>query len=236
MPVQTLPRPIYDSLRNQAGAPPTFPASPVPVFHRHFSVPSTLGCIYQAQCGGAPALNPGQYANIDAAYVYAMVNRGFGPVLVLQGRMPRTPKTLWRNLVMAEREMRYWSICQNESFATTRGAGCVHDQQVPVDAAGNFTIVTSLAADRPSNATASCGVAWIPWPEGGDGAGHPDDGMVIMRNMLPTPDFDEAIQNVAEPGTEASVMGPYLPTGTYTDVAGFEARGCQSTHRWFDRL
>ena len=69
-------------------------------------------------------------------------------------------------------------------------------------------------------------MAYLPWPAAGDGAGHPKDGLLIVRNMLPASSFGQAIQRTATPGDEARVMGPYLPRGTYTTKAAFEKRGC----------
>jgi hypothetical protein len=122
--------------------------------------------------------------------------------------------------------MRYWSICQNESLFTTVGAGCLYDAEIPVDKNGRYTIVTSRAADRPKNANPKCGVGYIPWPAKGDGAGHPDDGFLIIRNMLPSSTFHHAIQDTKKPGDEAAVMGPYLPKGAYTTKAAFQRHGC----------
>ena len=90
----------------------------------------------------------------------------------------------------------------------------------------SYTIVTSLARDRPSNATARCGVAFIPWPKDGDGAGHPDDGFLIVRNMLLSPSFHHAVQNTTTPGDEKAVLGAYYPRGTYTTKAAFQKPGC----------
>ena len=67
--------------------------------------------------------------------------------------------------------------------------GCLYDSQVPTNKKGKYTIVTSLPGDRPSNAKTKCGVGYIPWPENGDGAGHLDDSVLIMRNMLPASNF-----------------------------------------------
>ena len=127
---------------------------------------------------------------------------------------------------MGNGQMRYWSICQNESLYTTKGAGCVYDAQIPVDKHRRYTIVTSTAADRPKNAKAKCGVAYLPWPEAGDGAGHLDDGFLIVRNMLPSSNFHHAVQDTKTPGDEAAVMGPYLPHGAYTTKAAFQQKGC----------
>ncbi len=67
---------------------------------------------------------------------------------------------------MGEAQTRYWSLCQNESPVTNRVSDCLYDEQVPVRADGSFVIVISLAQDRPSNATDSCGGGWM------DGLGH----------------------------------------------------------------
>jgi len=137
--------------------------------------------------------------------VAAFVNRGFpaGPVLVLTGKLPTTPRTGAKVKTMGTGQLRYWSMCQNESLFTTKGAGCAYDAQIPVDRKGNYTIVTSTAGDRPKNATTKCGVAYIPWPKAGDGDGNLNDGFLLVRNMLPAPTFKQAIQNTKTPGDEA---------------------------------
>jgi hypothetical protein len=227
LPIQTLPPATYAALRNQPGKPPTFPASNPPIFRAFYNTNFLIDCGYLEQCGGNPARTGGQYSNVDNAYVSAFLNRGFGSVLVLRGKLPTTPRTYNSEPFMGTGQMRYWSICQNESLATTRGAGCLYDEQIPVDRRGYYTIVTSLPADRPSNATTRCGVGYLPWPADGDGAGHPDDALLIVRNMLPAPSFHHAVQDTTTPGDEAAVMGPYLPTGQYMTTAQFEARGCR---------
>ena len=105
-------------------------------------------------------------------------------------------------------------------------ASCLADDRVPLAPGRRYTIVSSTASGRPRNAIARCGVAWLAWPAAGDGAGHLTDGLLIIRNMLPAPDFSHAVQAVARPGRERSVMGRYLPTGRYTTTQAFEASGC----------
>ena len=227
LPLTTLPRSLYDSLRDQPGKPATFPAARVPVFRAFYNVSFSIACVYHGECSGTPVRTGGQYSNIDNSYVSAQVNRRFGKVLVLRGKLPRTPNTYPGPRRMPGGQMRYWSICQNESLYTTRGAGCLYDHQIPVDRRGYYTIVTSLAADRPANARARCGVGFVPWPSRGDGAGHPDDGLLLIRNMLPARGFRWAIQRTSRPGDERRVMGPYYPRGAYTSRAAFERRGCR---------
>lgn len=238
LPPRTLPLAQYLAFRDQAGKPPTFPAENPPVFRRVFSGNHVISCLYgvplpgsPTPCGGTPVVSQNQYGNRDNAVLYAQTNRGFGSVLVLRGKMPTTPKTLRRNPVMeGDTDLRYWSICQIESFATTGTAECLHDEQIPLDEDGFYTIVASRPEDRPRNAVERCGVAWLPLSETGDGVpapnNHPDDFLLVIRNLLPSPAFPNAIQGVAFPNTEASILGDYLPTGEYTSREAFEDIGC----------
>jgi hypothetical protein len=222
-----LPLDTYLALRDQPGKPPTFPAVDPPVFGAFYNTAFTIQCVYLDACEPNPVRSGGQYSNRDVSYVGAFLNREFGPVLILRGKLPTTPVTYEREKRMGQGQLRYWSICQNESFATTAGAGCLYDEEVPIDQNRDYTIVTSLPADRPANADRRCGVGFIPWPENGDGAGHPDDALLLIRNMLPSPTFHQAVQDTKVPGDEAAVMGPYLPTATYMTKAQFEALGCR---------
>ncbi len=228
LPLTKLPESLYKAIREPAGASPTFPAAAKPVFRAFYSIPWVTSCWYGGECNGSPARTGGQYSNIDNQYVAAFVSRAFpaGPVLVLKGKLPTTPKTGSKVTKMGSGQMRYWSMCQNESLYTTKGAGCLYDSQIPVDKKRNYTIVTSLSGDRPKNATTKCGIGYIPWPKNGDGAGNVKDGLLLIRNMLPAASFREAIQNTKTPGDEAKVMGSYLPKGSYTTKKKFESKGC----------
>lgn len=227
-PLTTLPADAYAALRSPPGVAPTFPSAPSPVFRAFYNTADSINCGFKGICPAHPARIGGQYSNIDNTYMSAFVNSGFpaGPVLVLRGRLPTTPRTGTGVRRMGRGQLRYWSICQNESLVTTKGAGCLYDVQVPVDRHRTYTIVSSLAGDRPRNATARCGVGYLPWPKNGDGAGHPDDGFLLVRNMLPAPSFAHAVQRTVTPGDEAAVLGPYLPRGSYTTKSAFERRGC----------
>jgi hypothetical protein len=229
LPLTTLPQAVYQALRDQPGKPRTWPAASTPVFRTYDDTQFAIACGYLGQCSGDPARIGGQYSNIDNQYMSAFVSRRFaaGPVLVLYGKLPTTPPTGPGVRRMGTGQLRYWSICQNESLYTTIGSGCVHDSQIPLTRGRRYTIVTSLSSQRPSNAVKRCGVAWIPWPADGDGDGHDHDGLLIVRNMLPSPRFHHAIQDTTTPGDERAVLGPYYPVGHYTTAAAFERRGCR---------
>ncbi|MFI6874730.1 hypothetical protein ACIBL6_14930 [Streptomyces sp. NPDC050400] len=222
----------YLSDRDQPGKPLGFPARDPLLWRASYNASWNLQCTYYDNCPPNPVRAPGQYSNLDNAYLNGFANRALGPVLVLRGRMPTTPRTHHRAPFMRPSQLRYWSLCAYEAH-TTRVEGddsCIDDEQVPADADGDYTLVVSLPRDRPSNASIACGVGWIAWPEKGDGAGHPDDALLLLRNMMPAQHFTHAVQNTEMPGDEASVMGPYLPTGTYTTPDAFEADGCSGPH------
>ncbi|MFM0205308.1 hypothetical protein PQR53_36420 [Paraburkholderia fungorum] len=221
-----IPAATYTSLRDQTGKPAGFPAFNPGVWMTQYNTQYGLQCMFLGKCGGNPVRQVSFFANLDNAYVTALLNRAFGAVVVLQGRVPNAPKTFNNAPTMTTGQVRYWSICTNE-FYSQKGTVCLYDEQIPVDSNGNYTIVVSRSADRPSNATAACGRGFIAWSDAGDGMGHTDDGFLIMRNMLASADFSNAIQNTKTPGDEATVIGPYLPTISYTTTAAFQSLGCK---------
>jgi hypothetical protein len=230
------------------GAPGSSPTAPAvnpgrwyrPVNQCHFQDPFFQAAGYPAPaCPNTPALT--QWPTKDNAYIAAYVDRSFGPapgghnVAVMTGRMPTTPATGKAPFMAAGKQMRFWGVCMNESLATTQVTvtdGCAYDEQIPVDAQGNYRVVISTPEDRPANATAKCGVTWLNWGDG-DGApapyGRPTSGLLIVRNLLPDASFAEAAQNIPAPGLPAQVaatMGSYMPTLAYQSPAEFQAGGC----------
>ena len=207
------------------GADPSNPTSEDPIrweaFFNYFQAFS-----YPAQATPAAAVRTvlpreklgGFLSNVDNAYTLATASRGIGPVVVLEGRAPVTPRTLDGRPLMEDGQVRYWSLCENE-FASQRVIDCVFDEQVRTDARGRFTVVMSEPGERPANARPECGVNWIAW-------GVQPDSLLILRHMLPSVSFAQAIQRVSEVVTEQAVIGEYLPVGRHTTRAEFEARGC----------
>ncbi|MFM0337999.1 hypothetical protein [Paraburkholderia fungorum] len=221
-----IPAATYSALRDQTGKPAGFPAVNPGAWMAQYNTQYGLQCMFLGKCGGAPVRQVGFFANLDNAYVTALLSRADGPVVVLQGRLPTAPKTFNNVATIAKGQVRYWSICTNE-FYSQKGTSCLYDEQVPIDANGNYTIVVSRSADKPSNATTQCGRGFITWSDAGDGASHTDDGFLIMRNLLASADFPNAIQNTKTPGDESTVIGQYLPTISYTTTAAYEALGCK---------
>ena len=157
--------------------------------------------------------------NRDNAYAYALTDFSRGPVLVLHGRAPTHPATLWGDAVMKRgAQVRYWSICSYR-HPSDRGAACVPDELVPLDLAGDYTIVVSTPANRPSNARETCGVAWID-------AKTDSEGVLLLRYVRPDREFHNIPGGNVAGAPAATMLGRYLPVGNYIDVSAFERRGC----------
>jgi hypothetical protein len=182
--------------------------------------PDTGGSVYPPVAGATNALPPGGFFdNVNVAYVATFYSAWFGPVLAFSARAPTTPRTLAGEPTMQGGQARYWSVCTNNSATVVYG--CAHDDEVPLDSQGNYRLVVSTAANRPTNATMGCGVIWLP-------VGPTPQAVVILRNMLPAPEFANAIQNATQ-GTELQTLGSYYPVGRYYSVSAFEQTGCNAS-------
>ena len=135
----------------------------------------------------------GFYSNRDSAYIYAHLSRDFGPLLVVRGKaaaLRRAPT----------REPARMPDAQASLLVALHGRVAGHDPhpRLPRRPPGPRPQRPRLHDRRQSRAptarrtrAASCGVAWLDWGERGDGAGDPDYGLLIMRNMLVSPDFEQ---------------------------------------------
>lgn len=160
----------------------------------------------------------GFLSNQQIAYLYAYTSREYGDILVMRGKAPTFPDTRAGDSVILPRQVRYWSVCQNNGL-TQRVTDCSADHQTVVGRDGYYTVVVSDPSDRPNNATARNGYTWLAW------GGAYVEGIVIYRHMLPSSRFAEAIQNVKEGERPAPVMGEFYPRAVYCDRATFEAGG-----------
>ncbi len=217
--------------------PATAPARKVPHWEKYWNIKySILGSFKtpeeQAKIPYAGPIDGG--GDPDTNYMLVQLSRKFGPVFVTRGKLPSFPDTYSGAAgtgldVMPEAQVQYFSIVSGEAAPSGQIVDGLSDMQIPVDANGNYTIVYSRAEDRPANATAENGVAWIEWSARGEGLDTPqnrtDFGLLMMRIMAPSDDWAEGPQNVTKPGEEESVMGAYYPKGEYTTKAAFEALG-----------
>jgi hypothetical protein len=197
------------------GAP--MPGRPTPVWHKFTNLCQAGADLFfdnpygdnVPDSGSNPCDNFGSggfLSNMDNAYVYTGISRGYGKLLQIHAKAP----TFGRD----GQQLRYWSICQNDPY-TQRYIACLRDDQVKLDKDGWFTIWVSRPADKPK-----CARNWIPW-------GPQPYGTLIYRHMLPAPGFSGAIQQ-ASYGTEQQSMGAYYPAAHYAraPARGSRAKQC----------
>ena len=159
--------------------------------------------------------------NSQNAYLTATISRQFGGVVVIHGEAPTFPDTRAGVPAYTPSQLRYWSICENSN--TTRVISCAADYHAAIQD-GYYTYVISDPDARPANATAANGVTWLPW------GGVFPNGTLIYRNMLPSPGFTNAVQDVTQTGVDSNpltAMGPYFPQTAYCSTATFEVAGWQ---------
>lgn len=158
----------------------------------------------------------GAFGNQQNAYLTASISRRFGDLVVIHGKAPTFPDTRRGIAPYTPSDVRYWSFCQNSN--STRVNSCAADFEANVRN-GYYTYVISDPSQRPKNATAANGVAWLPW-------GATDaTAVVIYRNMLVSDDFTHAVQDVAQGQDPQKVMGAYFPNAVYCSKTTFEKGG-----------
>lgn len=215
---------VRDSNWPVAGSAPADDAPP-PVWRKFFSIDRTLvdallpaGPVHDAVRGALPPSRGGFYSNVHNSYISALIKRNDGEIIVFRGHMPSFPDTRAGVPARARRNVRYWSICQNE-LATQRYVGCVADYQSVRDRAGYATFVISDPADRPKNATREAGVNWLPW------GGAYADSQIIYRQMVAAPSFARSIERVQDGEDLRKAMGIDYPVIAMCTKARFEDRG-----------
>lgn len=208
-----------DSSYPSALTPPVASASTTnpPTWGKFFGYGSVVGEASPSLAALAPG-GGGFYSNIDNQYIGTPLSHKYGNVVVFRAVMPTFPDTVaGQPAWMTAQQVRYWSICENESVST-RYVACVPDYKAVLDSQGRGTFVISDPDARPANATAANEVNWLPW---GDYA----DGRIIYRQMLAAPSFTQAISNIQPGQSLQSVMGPYLPQIAYCTTQEFERAG-----------
>ncbi|MQM30122.1 MAG: hypothetical protein CRU78_06100 [Candidatus Accumulibacter phosphatis] len=215
----------------------TAPARAVPKWEKYWNIQySILGSFKtpeeRAKIKYESAIDGG--GDPETEYMLIQLSRKFGPVYVMRGKMPSFPNTYagagGKGLeVMPAAQTQYWSLVSCEAMPSGQIVDALTDMQVPLDKDGNYTIVYSRKEDRPANATAENGVAWIEWSPRGEGVdlpkNRPDFGMLMLRMIANDPAWKQSPNYVTKPGMEEAVMGPYYPRSEYTTKAEFEAKG-----------
>ena len=232
----TFPQSAWEQLVASSSDPVNAPAFNPPRWERFWNAQYSVAGIFisnpvkRAQTY-PPTDNGGFQSNPDTRYLETSISLKFGSVVTVSGKLPTFPETLPSALHWTPYpyQVRYWSLCTGSSPVSGLGYDCVYDQQVPLQSGRRYTLVISRAADRPRNATPSCGYRWLSFGKGEDYPGPAARSyvdFVYMRFMAANPSFAQAPQKVKTPGTESRVMGPYFPHSRYTTTAAFEKLGC----------
>jgi hypothetical protein len=156
--------------------PATAPARKEPKWEKYWNIRySILGAFKtpqeRAKIPYASAIDGG--GDPETEYMFVQLSRKFGPVYVMSSKMPTFPDTYagsgGKGLeIMPAAQNQYWSIVSCEAMPSGQIVDALTDMQVPLDKDGNYTIVYSRKEDRPANATAENGVAWIEWSPRGE--------------------------------------------------------------------
>ena len=210
-----IPPGVYRKLITQEDKSDTWPAHNPPKWFIQLDRKSLIGMYTGDIDPDAPRSEGGFYPNLDNHYIRSIINRKHGKVLIVRGKAPTTPETFHSNLRMSDGELRYWSLCSNQSFANTRVNDCLFDEEIPVGPDGFYTIAISRIEDRPRNAVNECGIAWLPMASDGDGIFDPDVTIIQFRHMLTAKNFNHSIQRVLKQKDLLETMGPYMPKSQY---------------------
>ncbi|MHB1444850.1 MAG: hypothetical protein ACYCZV_04195 [Acidimicrobiales bacterium] len=168
------------------------------------------------------AAGPGHTPDVDQAYLFGgVLPANNGDVMVIRGKAPTAPRGTSPSPSPASgTDLRHWSLCigqlaghqpvvANHMPGGKVDLGCRYDSQIALDQDGYYTIVIGTESQR-SAIERIAGATFLPFS-----LNDPSQPYVLsLRNMLPSPTFTEAIQNVpinARPALAAAVMGPYYP-------------------------
>jgi hypothetical protein len=191
--------------------------------------------------GPLPTPPPNLLPNPDQKYMvsFFMSEYESDRIIVIRGKMPAFPDTNRGKPVSQPApgfdriQMRYWSMCVGEFVSplpiTTK---CAVDADTPLDGKGFYTIVISNDVLRPGWLRKS--VVWLPW-----GSEQRVPRTMLLRNLLPSPDFTQTVQEAIALGCGVDFKFPIPPDTDEITQAGECAQGVMGDYYpvavWCDR-
>jgi hypothetical protein len=171
-----------------------------------------------------------------------------GRIIVIRGKAPIFPDSynggpVWQPSSTSNSgsiQVRYWTMCINDSNPPYPVVQCMPDVQAKLDASGFYTVV--ISDDRIAPSWLPANANWLSW---GD---EQQNKFVFYRNMLPADGFQYSVQNAIAQGCTypldfpnspdpaavkqaatctQSVMGDYYPVAVWCDKATFLKSGWQ---------
>lgn len=183
-----------------------------------------------------PGNAAGVFSNADSAYLASVLTPpGHGDVMVIRGKAPTSSSGSHPSPWPARgRDMQYWSMCTNLTSPARPVVvnhlagggvdyGCRHDSQVRLDRHGYYTFVVGTEAQRAAIERIP-GVTFLPFSSASPAAQH----VILLRNMVVSPAFAQAVQNVPDnddPAAAAGVMGAYYPRSGVCPLATLAGHG-----------
>jgi hypothetical protein len=195
----------------------------------------------------APTTHPGQLQfftatfetlapNADTSYLLAyLVPPGPGDVVVIRGKAPTHASgdhpSQWP---AADTDVRYWSLCAGlatgvlptvMNLAPSGGTddGCRADDQVKLDAAGDYTFVLGTEAQR-ATIDGVADATFLPFSAAQPATTH----LLLLRDMLVNPAFAASpgrVTQANDPAATEAVMGEYYPRATVCPLSTLVAAG-----------
>jgi hypothetical protein len=156
-------------------------------------------------------------ANADVLYLSSFFGRRNGEVFAVRGRRPHTPDPAAGIPLWSATEIRMWSVCAY-NFWNGRANACVQDSEIVADADGDYTLVVSDEAHRPSNAVAAQGVSWLD-------AGPFLDGQLTFRMLLEDATLLRRLRTAVESEEVSEEIRPFVPRAVFCSRAAFENGG-----------
>jgi hypothetical protein len=139
------------------------------------------------------------YPSYDTAYLAAEVPYDADSILVVSGRAPIAGKG-------KKSDVRYWSLCQNINKAPLPVVDCVSDKDIRlVD--GRYTIAVVGPGQVPDRSLYPH-VTFVEWSEA---ASDLPPAFLIMRHILSSAKFANAIDRVEVGQPASTTMGDYAP-------------------------
>jgi hypothetical protein len=166
----------------------------------------------------------GLYVNAQSGYLQVYLPPWHDEVAIVRFKAPTFPDTQGIQGVPQEisgnEQLRYWSLCAQDTTAALATTGCLYDARVAPDGDGYVTVAFSDSENRPANA-----INWLPISGSIPG--------LILRHMQPNPSFAEALLYYDGDGTDtaaiAAHMGEYFPRVISCSKAEFESDRCGLT-------
>ncbi len=174
--------------------------------------------------------------NVDTPYVLSYLTPpGPGDVVVIRARAPTHASgdhpSPWP---AAGEDVRYWSLCialatgvvptvMNLTPSGGIDTGCRADDQVRLDAAGNYAFVLGTEAQRATIERVA-DTTFLPFSAAQPATTH----LLMFRFMLVNPGFAYSPGRVTQgndPAATAAVMGPYYPRATVCPLSTLVSEG-----------